>query len=100
MAAQYHKYPDEARRVVFDYSPMTTHYGVTLTGTPTVATISPPDGALSIGTPTRTSSTVEVIISGGTAGLTYVVGCLAATSDSQSARINGSIIVRAAGDVP
>lgn len=99
MAAQYHKYPDEVRRVVFDYTPMTVRYGVTLSGTPTVATITPPDGALVIGTVTRTASTVEVLISAGTAGLTYVIGCLCATSDSQSARINGSIIVRAAGDV-
>jgi hypothetical protein len=100
MSAQYHKYPDEVRLIVFDYSPMTTHYGVTLTGTATVATIAPPDTALTIGTVTRSVSTVSALVSAGTAGQTYVIGCSVGTSDGQTVRINGSIIVRQPGETP
>ena len=106
---RYSKYQGEVLPYTFDYSgAVGAPYAdplVTTPGVPVVAPISGPDSLLTIGTPSivavgaLATAGVQVRVSGGTVGATYVLGCLVYTSRLQRLRINLALTIRAANDL-
>ena len=101
----YSQYAAEVQAYTFDYSgavgspyldPL-----VTTPSVPVVAQISGPDATLVMGSPaivtvgTLAAAGVQVRLSGGTVGATYVIGCLVYTTRLQRLRINLSLTIRA-----
>lgn len=106
VSTSYSKYAAEVRPYLFDLSAAVqapyTDPLVATPSTPVVAQISGPDSALVLGTPAivavsgLAAAGVQVLVSAGTVGGTYVIGCLVYTTAGQRLRTNLSITIRAA----
>ena len=99
----YNKYVADKKRATFKYSGMLAP-GDTLSlaggdATVTADSGTPAGSALTITTPVVTSTEVQALVSGGTAGSIYLVTCQAKTVGGEDLRINARVQIRANTEV-